>query len=65
MKIDAAGSQEFFLPGGLLFAREKWVLAFGSEVLALLCCSPLLGGVRLIPTSPLGDEAPQAQLAAV
>jgi len=52
MKIDAAGSQEFFLPGGLLFAREKWVLAFGTEVLFSLFCVVLLSS----------DEAPQAQL---
>ena len=39
-------------PGGLFFAREKWVLAFGTEVLFSLFCVVLLSS----------DEAPQAQL---
>ncbi len=52
--------------GGLLFAREKWVLAFGTEVLFSLFVSfSLLGGVRLIPTFASSDEAAQEQLAAV
>jgi len=52
--------------GGLLFAREKWVLApLGLKLFSLFVSFSLLGGVRLIPTFASSDEAAQEQLAAV